>query len=123
MDKLTFCWRRVDSLTREEAQRYWRDTHGPLVASVASTLGIVRYVQAHTHTDAESYPGRSVRGAPDPFDGVAELWIDPAAATGTPDEVRDAVTKLLEDERNFIDHARSPLWLGVEHVVVGEPIF
>ena len=31
-----------------EFHRYWKDEHGPLVRSVAQTLGIRRYVQSHT---------------------------------------------------------------------------
>ena len=119
MRKLVFCWRRLPQLSREEAQRYWRETHAPLVASVAATLGIARYVQVHTLPDAESYPARVARDAPEPYDGVAELWFDPATATGSEDEQRAAGKKLLEDERNFIDHARSPLWVGEEHQVIG----
>lgn len=29
-----------------------------------------------------------------------------------------AAQELLEDERKFIDHARSPLWLAAEHELV-----
>jgi uncharacterized protein (TIGR02118 family) len=119
--KLTFPWKRLPHLTREEAQRYWREQHGPLVAKYAGTMGIVRYVQTHTHLDAEGYGGRHSRGAPEPFDGLAELWFDPSAATGTPEERAAAARELLEDERNFLDHSRSPLWMGEEHVIVGSP--
>jgi len=31
----------------------------------------------------------------------------------------EASTALLEDEKKFIDLARSPLWLNEEHVIVG----
>ena len=118
MDKLVFCWRRVPELSREEAQRYWREQHAPLVTRLASTLGITRYVQVHTTPDAESYGGRSARSAPEPYDGVAELWFDADAATGSAEERRAAVQALLEDERHFIDHARSPLWIGEERSII-----
>ena len=48
MYKLTFCLRRKHGMSVEEFQRYWRNTHAPLVAARAETLGIRRYVQAHT---------------------------------------------------------------------------
>ncbi|MGH7820684.1 MAG: EthD domain-containing protein [Candidatus Binatia bacterium] len=31
MVKLVFCLRRLPHLSRAEFQRYWRETHGPLV--------------------------------------------------------------------------------------------
>jgi hypothetical protein len=61
------------------------------------------------------------RGGPGPFDGIAELWFDSeealVAASSSP-EGRGAGTRLLEDERRFIDHARSPLFLVSEVAVV-----
>jgi hypothetical protein len=61
------------------------------------------------------------RGAPEGFDGIAELWWaspeDMAAGIATP-EGRDASRALLEDERKFVDHARSPLWISTEHAIV-----
>ena len=48
MIKLSFCLRRLSPLSREEFQRYWFDTHGPLVRKHAEALRIQRYVQTHT---------------------------------------------------------------------------
>ncbi|MGH7417889.1 MAG: EthD domain-containing protein, partial [Candidatus Rokuibacteriota bacterium] len=48
MIKLVFCLRRLPNLSREEFQRYWLDTHGPLVRQLAPALGVKRYVQVHT---------------------------------------------------------------------------
>jgi hypothetical protein len=42
-----------------------------------------------------------------------------AAAAATP-EGRMAARELLEDENNFIDHARSPLWVAEEHPIVDD---
>jgi hypothetical protein len=56
-----------------------------------------------------------------PYDGVAELWLDSlddlAAATATPAGAA-AGAALWEDERRFIDHARSPIFLVEEHPVI-----
>jgi uncharacterized protein (TIGR02118 family) len=110
MVKLTFCLRRLPHLTREEFQRYWRDTHGPLVRAAAHALEHPLNVSL-----------RGGRGAPEPYDGVAELWwdsVEDLAAAGATPEGREAGRRLLEDERRFIDLARSPLWVSEEHVVV-----
>ena len=121
MIKLVFPLRRLPSLTREEFQRYWLDVHGPLVRSQAAALGIRRYVQVHTLPDAVNAAVRASRGAPEAYDGVAELWYDSlealAAAVAT-DEGRAASQLLLEDERTFIDHAASPIWFAEEHPIV-----
>src|SRR5258706_2339924 len=76
MIKLTFCLTRLPQLSREAFQAYWRDTHAPLVASVAETLQIRRYVQLHSLPEAASAGIRSSRNAPPEYDGVAELWLD-----------------------------------------------
>ena len=121
MIKLTFCLRRLDSLSREEFQRYWRETHAPLVASVAETLNIRRYVQLHTVADAINDPIRASRGGPPAYDGVAELWwdsLESLAAPGQTEEGRAAGAMLLEDERKFIDLAHSPLFFGEANEIV-----
>jgi len=121
MVKLVFCARRLPRLSREEFQRYWRETHGPLVRRHAPVLRIRRYVQVHTLDTPMNAALRASRGGPEEFDGVAELWWDALedlqAAVSTP-EGQAAGLELLEDERRFIDLACSPLWVGVEHPVV-----
>ena len=121
MVKLVFCLRRRSTLSREEFQRYWRETHGPLVRRHASVLRIRRYVQTHTLDDPLNAALAAARGAPEAFDGIAELWWDSVedlvAATATVDG-RAAAQALLEDERRFIDHARSPLWVCEQHPFV-----
>ena len=49
MIKLTFCLTRASHLTREQFQRYWLESHGPLVRSFAPALRIKRYVRADIH--------------------------------------------------------------------------
>jgi uncharacterized protein (TIGR02118 family) len=119
--KLVFCLRRRPELTREQFQTYWRDRHGPLVREAAPALAIRRYVQLHTLASPLSERLRAGRGAPEDFDGVAELWfdsLDALAAAGATPEGRAAGKRLVEDERRFIDLARSPLWLAQEHEVI-----
>ena len=122
MIKLTFCLVRLPQLSREDFQAYWRNTHAPLVASVAETLKIRRYVQLHSLPEAASAGLRASREAPPEFDGVAELWFDSLeslAENGARPEAQAAGALLLEDERRFIDLPKSPLWWGEEKPIVG----
>ena len=122
MIKLTFCLHRLPHLTREAFQRYWFDTHAPLVASHREALRIRRYEQMHSATVELNDLIRAGRNAPEMYDGVAELWWDSLdemqAASGTP-EGQAAGLALLEDERKFIDLARSPLFFGEEKTIIG----
>ena len=121
MIKLTFCLRRRPDLSLEEFYRYWKNEHGPLVRDRAEVLGVRKYQQVHTLGEPELHAALQARngGAPPPFDGIAEVWVDDVEAfrggTGTP-EGRQAAKDLLEDEARFIDLPNSPMWLGEEIV-------
>ena len=119
MIKLTFALVRRRELTREAFQDYWFNHHAPLVASVREVLRIRRYVQLHSLPADVSAPLRANRDAPEEFDGVAQLWWDSFEAMAAPGDeaAREAGRLLLEDERKFIDLARSPLWWGEEKVI------
>ncbi|HEY8004978.1 MAG TPA: EthD domain-containing protein [Phenylobacterium sp.] len=122
MIKLTFCLTRLPHLSREAFQAYWFETHAPLVASVAETLQIRRYVQMHSLPAEVNSAVRASREAPPEYDGVAELWFDgleALAANGQRPEARAAAALLLEDEKRFIDLPKSPLWWGEEKPIVG----
>lgn len=122
MIKLVFCLVRKDGLSREEFQRYWRQEHAELVKRHAPTLGIRRYVQAHTADTPFNRVVIDLRGAPPEFDGVAELWwdsFDALVEAGATEEGLRAAEELTEDERTFIDHARSPIFYVEEHTVIG----
>src|SRR5258708_27771212 len=115
--KLTFCLRRLPTLSLAEFQDYWLNKHGPLVKSLQPALGMVRYVQLHRLPGDLAEGMRRVRGAPEPYDGVAELWWESEEtyrATRRNPAARDAVRELLADDAKFIDLPRSPLWLSRE---------
>lgn len=122
MIKLTFCLVRLPTLTREAFQDYWLAKHAPLVSRHREILRIQRYVQLHSFDLSISTETRNSRGGPEQYDGVAQLWWtsfdDLAAAQSNPAAIA-AGRELLEDERNFVDLARSPLWWGEEKVIFG----
>lgn len=122
MIRMLFCLRRLPTLSLEEFQSYWRDTHAPLVARHAPAIGLALYRQHHRLDDAVLGALLKGRLTDDPFDGVAELgWASEAdllGGGGTPD-VRAANRELFEDEQRFIDLARSPIFFARTHTVVG----
>lgn len=121
MIHLIFCLRRLPDLSRSEFQRHWRETHAPLVRAHAATLGIRRYVQAHTTDHPVGEAARAARGAPEPYDGVAKLWFDNEvllAQAETPAGIR-AARLLLEDESRFIDLPRSAIFFVEDEEVIG----
>jgi len=123
MIKLVFALHRLPELSREEFQSYWFDKHAPLVARHAKALGIKRYVQVHTRSTPINESLRGSRHAPEPHDGIAEIWFESESAIATSMQTPEGIAAglaLLEDERRFIDLERSPLWLGEERVVVSD---
>jgi uncharacterized protein (TIGR02118 family) len=119
MIRLVFLLRRQPGTSRDEFQRYWREEHGPLVASVQGKIGALRYVQVHAIDDPMNEAAAQARGGMEPaYDGVAELWWESEqalAATLGSDAGRKAGALLLEDERKFIDLPSSPLYLTYEY--------
>ena len=117
MIRLVFALRRSPSLTREDFQAYWKNTHAPLVAELSKDLDILRYVQTHTVDEAKE--ARKARGEMEPpYDGVAELWWSDETKLeeifGT-NAGQLAGKLLLEDEARFIDLANSPIWFAHEY--------
>ena len=120
MIRLTFLLRRKPGMSLEEFQDYWLNQHGPLVASHAGHLDILRYVQVHTlETGANEAMARARGGKMEPpYDGVAELWWASDAsleAAGATEAGAQASAELLEDEARFIDLPQSPLWMNCEY--------
>lgn len=86
-------------------------------------LGIRRYVQSHTIMDPRLGGLAAQRGTQEaPFDGVAELWFDAEEVLHPHENVPPAIVQagldLLDDERTFIDLARSPIFVVREHEVL-----
>jgi uncharacterized protein (TIGR02118 family) len=122
MIKLTFCLHRLPALSRKAFQEYWLDQHAPLVAKYREALRIRRYVQLHSTTANLNEAVRTSRGAPEMYDGVAQLWwddLDDVVTAMSSLEGQAAGSALLEDERKFVDLSRSPLFFGEEKLIFG----
>jgi uncharacterized protein (TIGR02118 family) len=61
-------WRARPSIDRNEALRYWRVEHAPLVKKVP---GIVRYVQNHVIAGLEGGAKSELA-----YDGLGEVWFE-----------------------------------------------
>jgi len=89
-------------------QRYWREVHGPLGASIPM---VRRYVQSHTRRSAYE------SGRVPAFDGVAITWFDDTramrASAATPEYAR-----VRADEPNFLAPGPAPFIITREHVIV-----
>ena len=122
MIKVSFCLRRLPHLSREAFLDYWLNSHADLMRRHAKTLGVKRYVQVHGMPTAIGEAMQNVRGAPEPYDGTAEVWfetLDDIMANGRDPAAREAARELLDDERTFVDLEKSPIWIGEEHEVIG----
>ncbi len=121
MIKTVHALRRLPSLSLKEFHRYWLETHASLVKRHAAALNVVRYVQFHTIDDPFNEIVRESRAAMEPYDGISELWWKDrealARASSSP-EGRRALEEILKDERCFIDHQYSSLWLAKEEVII-----
>ncbi len=106
MFTVTFVLYEKDGLERADALRYWRETHGPIVAQVA---GVTRYVQQHAIAAPDGPP---------PFLGVASLsFADQdafAAAAASPEFVA-----AIADVTNFADASKMPTAFVEDVVIVG----
>ena len=114
MIRLVFALRRQPHLSLSEFQDYWLNQHGPLVASFATDLNILRYVQTHTIDSSMNEAAQNARGKMEPhFDGIAELWWSSESELNeqmgsSSGKASEAGAALLEDESKFIDLPNSP---------------
>jgi len=83
--KLICFVRRKPGMEAEEFHRYWREEHGPLVASTKSGGHALRYEQNHRVRDHWDQPG---------YDGVTEQWFR---------SVDDFFASLQEDDYHLIE--------------------
>lgn len=117
MIKFIMCLTRHPNMTREQFRDYWLNQHGPFFMSNAETMGAKRYVQSHTLDSPLNAGLRESRGMLPEYDGVAEVWFeseeDLVAGMSSP-EGQQLAAALLEDEGNFVDHAKSSAFIVEE---------
>ena len=120
MIKFIMCITRHPSMSREQFQDYWLNSHGPFFVENADSMGARRYVQSHTLSSPLNEGLRVSRGMQPEYDGVAEVWFDSEEALiegmSSP-EGQKLSEALQEDEGNFIDHSRSSAFIVREHVL------
>lgn len=124
MVKLIYIVVKREDLSVEDFHKYWLETHGPKVRSVAQALKIQKYVQCHitdTPLNAALAQGRSGMPVAELGCGVAELWwnsLDDLMGAFQTEEGQAAAAMLVEDEARFIDFANSRMFMAEEHPVV-----
>ena len=107
MIKLVYCITRRPGMSLDEFSRYWHDVHGPIGRRIP---GLRRLVQSHAISDPDGVRLPT-------FDGMAELWFDDIAGLRAARQSPQWRAS-SEDEANFIDGARTALFLTEEREVL-----
>ena len=123
MIKISYLMRRLPHLSLEEFQAYWSVKHPQAAPEDAfSTLGVKRYVQVlPIETEARKLVIGPRAGLEEPFDGIAELWvesIESLACDWSTQKAKDYIEIFFKDEQNFIDWKRSTILVSEENVVI-----
>jgi hypothetical protein len=118
MVRLMFFLHRAPHLSRAEFSRYWLEKHAAIVAGVAPRRGMRRYCQLH----ATDHPlQRAIQADRQTmqaeFDGIAEVTFDGIDDVGGGDDLNVYDALLKEDEKQFIDMARSMVMIVDEHEI------
>jgi uncharacterized protein (TIGR02118 family) len=93
-------------MSREEALRYWRETHGPIVRQVP---GLRRYVQQHAVAAPDGQP---------PFLGLAWISFDDQETFSTA-AAGPEFAAALADLPNFADETKLPTAFVEEYTILG----
>lgn len=102
MVKLICFVKRKPGMSEEDFHRYWREQHGPLVASTKSGQHALRYEQNHRAA------GQAALG-PSDYDGVTIQWFD-SVADFQASVAEDDYPKIAADMDNFLD-VNSLVWM------------
>ncbi len=117
MIKFVMCITRRSDLSREQFRDYWLNSHGPFFMQNAETMRAKKYIQSYTMDSPLNAGLRESRGMQPEYDGVAEVWFDSEQElmeAMSSAEGQELSAALLEDESNFIDHARSAAFIVEE---------
>lgn len=124
MIRISYLMRRLPHLSLEEFQTYWSEQHPQAAPEDAfATLGVKRYVQVlPLETDARNLVIGPRTGLVEPFDGLAELWVDDIEAlenNWSTEKAKEYIEIFFKDEQNFIDWNRSTILVSQEINVFG----
>ncbi len=108
MIKMVVLVKRKSSLTYEEFQQHWKETHGPLAAKVVP--GMRKYIQDHLV---------ELPGVKNEFDGITEVWFDDVEAFQRYLAWRqtDEAKVLHDDEDKFVDMSMVVRYIVEEHIM------
>lgn len=123
MIRISYLMRRLPHLSLEEFQTYWSQKHPQAApADAFPTLGVKRYVQVlPIESDARNLVIGPRTGLVEPFDGIAELWVESVNALErdwSTEKAREYIEIFFKDEQNFIDWSRSTILVSNENVVM-----
>ena len=123
MIKISYLMRRLSHLSLEEFQSYWSEKHPQAApADAFSILGVKRYVQVlPLETEARNLVIGPRTGLVEPFDGMAELWVESIEAlesNWSTDKAKEYLEIFFKDEQNFIDWNRSTILVSKENIVM-----
>lgn len=123
MIKISYLMRRLPHLSLEEFQSYWSEKHPQAApADAFSVLGVKRYVQVlPLETETRNLVIGPRTGLVEPFDGIAELWVESEESLEhdwSTEKAKEYVGIFFKDEQNFIDWTRSTILVSKENVVM-----
>jgi hypothetical protein len=123
MIKIFYLMRRLPHLSLEDFQSYWSEKHPQAAPEDAfSTLGVKRYIQVlPLETEARNLVIGPRTGLVEPFDGIAELWVESIEAIETnwsTEKAKEYIKIFFKDEQNFIDWSRSTILVSKENIVM-----
>ncbi len=105
--RLFFGLRRLERLTRAAFHDYWLNRH----AEIGRRL-IPPYTYHQIHADEEATGALALQAglSASTYDGMVEVHFPDVDAFVRQLSRADVAAEALEDEKNFIDHARSQFW-------------
>ena len=121
MVKLVYCMHRRPELSHEAFIERWHVQHAPMLEARREVLKVRGYEQWHTDPSVFAQQIAAARGGPTPFDGLAVVTydsLDALQSTLADRAARQAGREMIEDERQFIDFARSPVFITNVHEII-----
>lgn len=99
--------RRLPAMSHEEFMHHWFDRHATLGEGVEG----VRYRQNHVDYPATEALAAQIGFTFEPMDGLTESYFDSVDAAVAILSQKEVEIDAIEDEKRFIDHARSQFGL------------